>query len=73
MWLELLSMLPTRMHDLHKWYLMASIDGDVMFSAQVKHSHLHRGLADVWIEFKSLWFLYHQDALDKSLVSAFVT
>jgi hypothetical protein len=66
-------MLPTRMHELHKWYLKASVDGDVMFAARVKHNDLYRGLADVWIEFVSLWFLYHQDTLDKSLTSAFVT
>ncbi|RLM93868.1 putative hydroxyproline-rich glycoprotein [Panicum miliaceum] len=60
------------MCELHKWYLKASADGEVMFAARVKHSYLHRGLADVWIKFESLWFLYHQDALHKSLVSAFV-
>jgi hypothetical protein len=72
MWPEFLNMLPTRMHELHKWYLKASAYGDVMFAARVKHRHLHRGLADVWIEFESLWFLYHQDTPNKSLVSAFV-
>jgi hypothetical protein len=65
-------MLPTRMRELHNWYLNASADGDIMFVAQVKHSHLHRGLAEVWIKFDSLWFLYHQHTLDKSLVSTFV-
>jgi hypothetical protein len=73
LWPELVEMLPTRMHELHKWYLKASVDGDVMFAARVKHNDLYRGLADVWIEFVSLWFLYHQDTLDKSLTSAFVT
>jgi hypothetical protein len=68
-WPELLNMLPTRMHELHEWYMRATADGDVMFVAQVKDSDLHRGLADVWIEFVSLWFLYHQDVLNKSLVS----
>jgi hypothetical protein len=43
-----------------------------MFAARVKHTDLYRGLADVWIEFVSLWFLYNQDALDNSLISAFV-
>ena len=46
-------------------------DGCVMFVAQIQDSHLFRGLADVWIKFISLWFLYHQDALDKSLLGAF--
>jgi hypothetical protein len=47
MWPELVEMLPTRMCELHKWYLKASTDGDVMFAAQVKHNDLYRGLADV--------------------------
>jgi hypothetical protein len=51
MWLELLNILPTRLHELHEWYMRASTDGDVMFAARVKDSDLHRGLADVWIEF----------------------
>nr|TKW39630.1 hypothetical protein SEVIR_1G191800v2 [Setaria viridis] len=29
-----------------------------------------RGLDDIWIKFDSLYYLYHQDALDKSLTSA---
>jgi hypothetical protein len=72
MWPELLNMLPTRMRELHEWYMRATADGDVMFAARVKDSNLHQGLADVWIEFESLWFLYHQDALNKSLVSVFL-
>jgi hypothetical protein len=36
MWLELVEMLPTRMRKLHKWYLKASADGDVMFASRIK-------------------------------------
>jgi hypothetical protein len=55
--LELVEMLPTRMRELHKWYLKATADGDVMFAAWVKHINLYRGFADVWIEFVSLLLL----------------
>jgi hypothetical protein len=72
MWPELLNMLPTRMHGLHEWYMRATAGGDVMFTTRVKDSDLHWGLADIWIEFVSLWFLYHEDALDKSLISVFL-
>jgi hypothetical protein len=72
MWPELLNMLPMRMRELHEWYMRATADGDIIFAARVKDSYLHRGLDDVWIEFVSLWFLYHQDALVKSLVSVFL-
>jgi hypothetical protein len=42
------------MYELHRWYRKASEDGYTMIAARVKDSHLHRGLADVWIEFVSL-------------------
>jgi hypothetical protein len=33
MWPELLNMLPTRMRELHEWYMRATVDRDVMFAA----------------------------------------
>ena len=60
-----------RMRELHNWYMKACSEGNVMLTAQIQDGHFHRGMDDVWIEFESLWFLYHQDALDKSLISAF--
>jgi hypothetical protein len=42
------------MRELHEWYMRATADGDVTFAARFKDSDLHRGLADVWIEFVSL-------------------
>jgi hypothetical protein len=69
---ELVEMLPRGMRELYKWYLKATADGDVMFAARVMHTNLYRGFADIWIVFMSLWFLYHQEALDKSPISAFV-
>ena len=60
-----------RMHELHNWYMKACSEGNVMLIAQIQDGHFHRGMDDVWIEFIGLWYLYHQDALDKSLVSVF--
>ena len=71
MWPELIDMLPTRMCELHQWYMKASVEGYVMLAARIKYIYFHRGMDDVWIDFDNLWFLYHQDALDKSLVSTF--
>ena len=71
MWPELLHMLPTRMHELHQWYKKSSVEGHIMFATRIKYSHFHRGIDDVWIDFEYLWFLYHQDGLDKSHVSVF--
>ena len=71
MWPELLQMLPTRMCQLHDWYMKSSAEGNIMFAAQIQDSHFHRGIDDVWIEFGYFLDLYHQDGLDKSIVSAF--
>ncbi|RLN07527.1 hypothetical protein C2845_PM11G18360 [Panicum miliaceum] len=54
MWPELVDMLPTRIRELHQWYLKAATDGVYMFVARVKHVDFYHGLADVWIEFESL-------------------
>jgi hypothetical protein len=59
------------MRQLHDWYMKSSAEGNIMFAAQIQDSHFHRGIDDVWIEFGYLWDLYHQDGLDKSIVSAF--
>jgi hypothetical protein len=41
MWPELVEMLPTRICELHKWYLKAAADGDVMSMARVKLTDLY--------------------------------
>ena len=71
MWEELIPRLPTRMRELHAWYMKASATNYVVFRAQVEDRHFHRGMDDVWIEFKNLYDLNHQHALDKSLLSVF--
>ncbi|RLN25444.1 transposon protein, putative, CACTA, En/Spm sub-class [Panicum miliaceum] len=71
MWSELVEILPTRMWELHRWYTKESADGLIMFAARIKNEDFYRGPDDVWIEFEGLWFLYHQDALDKPLLSVF--
>ena len=71
MWEELIPTLPTRMRELHAWYLKVSASKDVVFRARVQDRHFHRGMDDIWIEFENLYDLYHQDALDKSLLSVF--
>jgi hypothetical protein len=69
-WPELLPFLPTRMAELHKWYAVQSKANQLeMFPARIKDEHFWRGAGEVYIEFEALYDLYHQDALDKSLVS----
>ena len=69
MWQELIPRLPTRMRELHAWYMKASASNDVCFCARVQDRHFHRGMDDIWIEFENLYDLNHEDALDKSLLS----
>ena len=71
MWEELIPRLPTRMHELHAWYLKASASKDVVFRARIQDRHFHRGMDDIWIEFENLYDLYHQDTLDKSLLGVY--
>ena len=71
MWEELIPTLPTRMRELHAWYMKASASKDVVFRARIQDRHFHWGLDDIWIYFENLYDLYHQDALDKSLLCVF--
>ena len=71
MWEELIPQLPTRMRELHAWYIKASATKGVVFCARVQDRHFNRGMDDVWIRFENLFDIYHQDALDKSLLSVF--
>ena len=43
MWEELIPKLPTRMRELHAWYIKASASNDVVFCARVQDRHFHRG------------------------------
>jgi len=72
MWPELINHLPTKMRALHNWYLKASAEGQMVISALVKDEHYFRGTDEIIIFLEEFWYLYHQDALDKSLVSAWV-
>ena len=54
--------------ELHQWYLKACAEGYIMLATRIKHTHFYRGMDDIWIDFDH-FFLFHQDAVDKSLVS----
>ena len=43
MWEELIPKLPTRMCELHAWYMKASASKDVVFRARIQDRHFHRG------------------------------
>ena len=69
MWPELIRELPTRMHQFHQWYMKASASGLAALAARVRDEHFHRGINDIYIDFEDFHLLFHQDALDKALIS----
>jgi len=46
-WPELIDMLPTRIRELHQWYMKQPVDEIVMFAARVQDRYLYQGTADV--------------------------
>ena len=65
-----LKQLPTRMRNLHEWYLR-EVKGDrIMIVAKVLEEYFFRA-EEFHVEFSELFQLYNFDALDKSLMSCY--
>nr|TKW03443.1 hypothetical protein SEVIR_7G023800v2 [Setaria viridis] len=63
--------LSTKMYAFHQWYMMASADSREMIGMKVKLIHFHgEGEKVLWLDFKDIYEVYHHDALDVSLISA---
>nr|XP_040260640.1 uncharacterized protein LOC120976982 [Aegilops tauschii subsp. strangulata] len=63
--------LPTRMHELHWWYMnITKISNRESLMVNVKEEHYFHEKA-LSVEYSELFQLYNQDALDKSLVSCY--
>ena len=63
--------LPTRMYELHQWYMnITKISDGVSLMVSVKKEHYCHDKA-VAVEYSELFQLYNQDALDKSIVSCY--
>nr|TKW28387.1 hypothetical protein SEVIR_3G317300v2 [Setaria viridis] len=70
---ELVQKLSTKMYEFHEWYIEQSANERLMFALQVKPiDFFGEGEKLLWIEFKDIYKVYHQDALDISLISAWV-
>lgn len=63
--------LPTKMRRLNAWYMEAAKEGKNWINLEVKEEHYGRGTAQVQVEFEELFQLFQQDAIDKSIVSAY--
>ena len=63
--------LPTRMYELHQWYMdITKISNRESLMVNVKHEHYYHEKA-LAIEYPELFQLFNQDALDKSIVSCY--
>jgi hypothetical protein len=63
--------LPTQMRKLHKWYMHAAKGAQEFLLMKITRDHF-LGEDLVHIEFDEFFQLFNQDAVDKSLVSAYV-
>ena len=63
--------LPTRMYELHQWYMDITKRSDrESLMVQVEEDHYFNKKA-LSVEYSELFQLYNQDALDKSIVSCY--
>jgi hypothetical protein len=69
---EQLQSLPTQMYKFHKRYMEMSAKGREMFGARKRNPDFLQGEDVLWIDFKDLFDLYQLDALDVSLLSAWI-
>jgi hypothetical protein len=63
--------LPTRMYELHKWYMhITKTTNRESLMVKIKAEHYYHE-KDLWVEFSELFQLFKADAIDKSLVSCY--
>ena len=67
---ENVSTLPTRMRNLHNWYLNKAKEGYTAIMVGVKEEHYFKEYA-VTVDFADIFGLYNLRALDKSLLSCY--
>nr|AAU90141.1 putative hydroxyproline-rich glycoprotein [Oryza sativa Japonica Group] len=68
---EQLQSLPTQMYKFHERYMEMSAKGREMFGARIRNPDFLQW-EDLWIHFKDLFDLYQLDALDISLLRAWI-
>jgi hypothetical protein len=68
---ELVKDLPTKMRRLHNGYIQACAESTNWIYAGYKDHHYGHGDGFLLIEFLELFQFYQQDALDKTIVSAY--
>lgn len=71
-WPQLVDRLPTRMYKLHQWYMQASAEGQIVLEVWIGKQYFFCGEAIIHVPLEEFYFLFNQDALDKTLVSCYV-
>nr|TKW28568.1 hypothetical protein SEVIR_3G336900v2 [Setaria viridis] len=70
---ELVRKLSTKMYEFHQWYMEQSAKERLMFILLVKPiDFIGEAEKLLWLEFKDIYEVYHQNTLDVSLISAWV-
>jgi hypothetical protein len=68
-WPRLLQYLPTKMYELHKWYMFEAADGMDLLYVRIEDHHYFYGNQVFTIPMKEFRLLFNIDALDVSFVS----
>ena len=66
---NIVQLLPTQMRRLHDLYMKAMRECNFMQGAKMGDEDFFRGEAIIWIDWEEVYQLYHQDALDISMVA----
>ena len=66
---EIVQLLPTQMRRLHDLYMKVMRDCNFMQGVKIGDEDFFRGEAIIWIDWEEVYQLYHQDALDISMVA----
>ena len=69
---EVVSLMPTKMRWLNNRYILLMSQCVFMSGAKIKDDDFFRGEAIIWINWEEVYQLYHQDALDVSMVGLWV-
>ena len=64
--------LGTQMINLHRWYMRMSNDEMKMFGVKYRDHDFFHGEDDFWVYFDNLYYIYHRQALDASIITIWV-
>ena len=69
---EVVPALPTQMQWLHDYYMHAMLNCNFMQGTKFTYEDFFRGEGIIWLNWEEVYQLYHQDALDISIIGLWV-